>query len=60
MHQAEYVARWTKKQAWYAELGITRWSPENPKGRLIVTEDTMQGGIDSGAISRVAQNLFCA
>lgn len=58
MGQSDYVKRWERKLKWYAAQGITRWSESNPSGRLIVTEDTMAGGIDSGAIHQLANRLF--
>ena len=58
MGQADYVARWNRKLEWYKEQGITPWSQANPAGRLIVTTDSVDGGIDSAAIHAVAEELF--
>lgn len=58
MGQADYVARWERKLAWYKTQGITAWSKENPLGRLIITKDSAEGGIDSAAIHDIAEALF--
>lgn len=58
MGQADYVARWNRKLEWYKEQGITPWSKDNPTGRLIVTMDSVDGGIDSAAIHAIAEKLF--
>ena len=58
MGQPQYRERWQRKKEWYAAQGITVWSQANPGGRLIVTEDSLAGGIDSGAIAQLAASLF--
>lgn len=58
MGQPQYRERWARKKEWYAAQGITPWSADNPGGRLIVTEDSLAGGIDSGAIAKLAVELF--
>lgn len=58
MGQPQYRERWARKKHWYAAQGITEWSPANSAGRLIVTEDSLAGGIDSGSIARLAETLF--
>lgn len=58
MGKPQYRERWERKKAWYAEQGIRLWSEADPGGRLIVTEDSLAGGIDSGAIAGLAQGLF--
>jgi ATP-dependent exoDNAse (exonuclease V) alpha subunit len=58
MGQSDYVQRWERKLKWYEDQGITPWSEANPRGRLIVTEDSLKGGIDSGAIHALASKLF--
>ena len=58
MAQPQYRERWVRKKQWYAAQGISEWSPANPAGRLIVTEDSFAGGIDSGSIARLAGTLF--
>lgn len=58
MGNRQYVERWKRKLEWYNKQGITRWSEDNPDGRLIVTEDDLNGGIDSGAIHSLIGRLF--
>lgn len=59
MDSDEYVTRWKQKLDWYAnEIKCSVWSEENPAGRLIVTEETKASGFDSGATSRLMQELF--
>ena len=56
-----YRQAWEKKLRWYEEHGILpeeRGGGQN--GTLIVTEDSLAGGIDSGAISRLIDELFGA
>ena len=38
--------RWQRKLALYAANGYSIYSDENPNGRLVVTEDGPQQGID--------------
>lgn len=58
MGQSDYVERWKRKLKWYEAQGITPWSEGNAQGRLIVTEDSLAGGIDSSAIHSLATRLF--
>ena len=58
MGKPQYVERWNRKLAWFEAQKITRWNPSNPEGRLIVTEDNLKGGIDSGAIHQLIEELF--
>jgi ATP-dependent exoDNAse (exonuclease V) alpha subunit len=58
MGSPQYVERWKRKLAWYEDQGITPWSPKNPSGRLIVTQDDPQGGIDSKKIFDLITALF--
>lgn len=58
MGKPQYRERWARKMEWYAAQLITPWSAGNPDGRLIVTEDSPAGGIDSGAIAKLAAELF--
>ena len=58
MGQPQYRERWARKKEWYAAQGITPWSADNSGGRLIVSEDSLAGGIDSGAIAKLAEELF--
>ena len=52
MGNPEYRRRWEEKKALYAEYGITE---EN--GNLIVTQDSLEGAIDSEAIQRIIDGL---
>jgi hypothetical protein len=46
------------KERLYDENGFTRYSEENPTGRLIVTEDGSSEGLDSQAIALLAHRVF--
>ena len=39
MDSLKYRERWESKKALYLKNGFNLYSPDNPKGRLIVTED---------------------
>jgi hypothetical protein len=55
----EYARRWESKKRWYAdELGVKEWSATSPDGKLIVSEDALNGGIDSAHIRANAEALF--
>jgi ATP-dependent exoDNAse (exonuclease V) alpha subunit len=54
----EYSRRWEVKLHWYEEHGIAPRTEANPTGRLIVTEDALNGGIDSSAIHELASSVF--
>lgn len=54
----EYARRWSEKLTWYGQHGIRPWSAEEERGRLIVTEDSLGGGINSSAIHQLASLLF--
>jgi hypothetical protein len=53
-----YLARWEEKKAAYLKKGISEWSAENPNGRLIVTDDGKEKGINSGALRSLAESLW--
>ena len=53
-----YARRWTAKKEGFARVGITPWSPENPAGPLIITEDGPRRGLDSAAIHALAMSLW--
>ena len=53
-----YRKRWKKKKKLYAKNGYTKHSPRNPNGRLIVTKDGPELGLDSKAVLELAQRLF--
>lgn len=53
-----YRNRWQAKEKLYQENGFERWSATNPSGRLIVTEDGPDRGLDSHLIHGIAAHLF--
>ncbi|WP_166143198.1 AAA family ATPase [Methylosinus sp. RM1] len=53
-----YRNRWQRKLKLYAGNGYALYSDKNPDGRLIVTEDGPEQGIDSPAIAELARKLF--
>jgi hypothetical protein len=53
-----YRRRWDRKLKLYAGNGYTTYSSANPQGRLIVTQDGPEQGLDSKAIEDLARNLF--
>jgi hypothetical protein len=53
-----YRNRWQRKLKLYAANGYSPYSSRNPDGRLIVTEDGPEQGIDSPAIAELARKVF--
>lgn len=53
-----YRKRWERKKVLYANNGYTIYSDKNVAGRLIVTEDGLDGGLDSKAVEELARRLF--
>lgn len=53
-----YRRRWRRKLEAYAGEGISVWSPDDPDGRLIVTEDGDGEGLDSGALHSLASGIW--
>lgn len=53
-----YARRWAAKKEGFAKAGIIPWSPTNPSGRLIITEDGPRRGLDSAAIHALATKLW--
>jgi hypothetical protein len=53
-----YAKRRATKKAAYEKAGITIWSPSNPDGRLLITEDGPSQGLDSAAIHALASSLW--
>ena len=53
-----YRGRWERKLKLYAGHGFTRYSGENPHGRLVVTQDSPTEGLDFKAIEELARTLF--
>jgi hypothetical protein len=58
MADENYRARWERKKMLYERNGYTLYSSTNPKGRLVVTEDSPEKGLDSKAIEELARHLF--
>jgi hypothetical protein len=56
---AAYRRRWEEKQDWYRRNGILpREEGGGTNGTLVVTEDSPRGGIDSGAIDALVNEVF--
>ena len=55
-----YRNRWERKKKLYADNGFTIHSDENADGRLIVTVDGPELGLDAKAIEELARELFVA
>lgn len=55
-----YRKRWQRKLALYTANGYSIYSDENPNGRLVVTEDRPEQGVDSPAIAELARKLFAS
>jgi hypothetical protein len=53
-----YRTRWERKKKLYAENGYSVFSTSNPAGRLIVTEDGPDLGLDAKAIEELTRALF--
>jgi hypothetical protein len=54
-----YRARWERKKAWYASLGIRPWEEGGGDGGiLITTRDTPDGAIDSAALEALIERVF--
>ena len=53
-----YRSRWQAKEALYRDNGFGRWNESSPSGRLIVTEDGPDRGLDSHLIHQLAAGLF--
>jgi hypothetical protein len=54
----EYARRWADKLRWYEQQGISRRTASDPDGRLVVSEDARNGGIDSAAIHALLSTIF--
>ncbi len=53
-----YRLRWELKKALYEKNGYSVYSEDNVRGRLIVTEDGHDQGLDSQAIYQLTRKLF--
>jgi UvrD-like helicase C-terminal domain len=58
LDKPSYRARWQTKEALYRDNGFERWSETCPSGKLIVTEDGPDRGLDSYLIHQLAGRLF--
>jgi hypothetical protein len=58
MNDDSYRKRWARKLKLYADNGYTSYSDKNLEGRLIVTEDGPEKGLDSPALAELARKLF--
>ena len=58
MADEQYRKRWLRKKQLYEDNGYTVLSEENTEGRLIVTEDSWEQGLDSQLIERIAWRLI--
>ena len=53
-----YRDRWERKKKLYADNGFAIYSDKKATGRLIVTENGPDQGLDAKAIEELAQKLF--
>jgi ATP-dependent exoDNAse (exonuclease V) alpha subunit len=58
LENEHYVKRWNLKKKLYQANGYGVYSKQNPKGRLILSEDGSKTGLDSAAIEELARHLF--
>ena len=54
----QYRKRWARKQDLYRANGFATYSDKNPDGRLVVTEDGPQHGLDSQTIEQIVLDLI--
>ena len=54
-----YRKRWDRKKQLYTQNGFSIYGDDNPSGRLIVTKDSPDEGLDAQAIESLARRLFC-
>jgi hypothetical protein len=59
-HDEHYRRRWERKLRLYAANGFTTYSTTNPQGRLIVTQDGPEQGLDSKAMEEFSRKLFAS
>jgi hypothetical protein len=60
LDEVSYRNRWERKLKLYSSNGYSIYSNKNPEGRLIVTEDGPEQGLDSQAIAELAYRLFAS
>ncbi len=53
-----YRRRWGRKLEGYLAEGVSVWSADNPAGRLVVTKDGPDEGLDSGSLHRLAEQIW--
>ena len=58
MHNEDYRLRWERKKELYERNGFGVYGEQNPDGRLIVTEDGPEQGLDSQKIEKLVRRLF--
>lgn len=58
MHNEDYRLRWERKKELYERNGFGVYGEQNPDGRLIVTEDGPEQGLDSQKIEELVRRLF--
>lgn len=58
LRNPKYAERWERKKQGYLAEGITIWSEQNPRGRLIITEDDDISGLDSHSLYQMAISLW--
>ncbi len=59
MHDPDYRGRWEKKLEWYESQDILPYDRGGgPGGTLLITRDDEQGGIDSGRLERIVDEVF--
>jgi len=56
----QYRRRWERKRKLYAANGFKEYSSDTPHGRLIVTKDGPEYGLDSQEIESLALKIFFA
>jgi len=58
MPDAKYKRRFEQKKELYGKAGFSVYAPDNQTGRLIVTEDSEEKGLDTQAIAQLTGTLF--
>jgi hypothetical protein len=58
MADEQYRRRWQRKKELYAANGYEERSADNPAGRLVVTEDGKDKGLDSQVIAAIVRELI--
>ena len=60
MDDENYRRRWDRKRELYAHNGFTEYSDENPRGRLIVTQDSPEKSIERAKVKNPRFAAFAA